>query len=166
MKLEGSCHCGAVRYRVEAPHPYPYNCCYCNACRKTAGTGGYAINLGARAATLEVEGREHVTVYRPGHPDGHEAQEGRGEVASPQERHFCGRCGTALWIQDPRWPELVHPHAGAVDTPLPTPPERVHLMLDFKAAWVDVPEGPAERCFARYPDESLAAWHARHGLAE
>jgi hypothetical protein len=27
MKLEGSCHCGAVRFAVEAPHPYPFNLC-------------------------------------------------------------------------------------------------------------------------------------------
>ena len=37
MKLEGSCHCGAVRFTVEAPHPYPYCLCYCSICRKTAG---------------------------------------------------------------------------------------------------------------------------------
>jgi hypothetical protein len=29
MHLEGSCHCGAVHFSVEAPHPYPYNLCYC-----------------------------------------------------------------------------------------------------------------------------------------
>ena len=48
MHLEGSCHCGAVRFSVEAPHPYPFNLCYCSICRKTAGAGGFAINLGAR----------------------------------------------------------------------------------------------------------------------
>ena len=46
MRLEGSCHCGAVRFTVEAPHPYPFSLCYCSICRKTAGAGGHAINLG------------------------------------------------------------------------------------------------------------------------
>jgi hypothetical protein len=105
-----------------------------------------------------VQGREHVRVYRPGHID-----ESDG-TPSPQERHFCGRCGTALWIQDPRWPELVHPHAGAVDSELPRPPERTHLMLDFKPSWVPLRNGPEDRTFARNPDESIAEWHARHGL--
>ena len=158
MKLEGSCHCGSVTYEVEAPHPFPYNLCYCTACRKTAGSGGFAINLGALAESLVVRGEQHVRVYRPGHVDEHDGQ------PSPQERHFCSACGTALWVRDPRWPDLVHPHAGTVDTELPEPPERVHLMLDFKAPWVSVDDRPGNLCFGRYPDESLAQWHERRGL--
>ncbi|ATJ82330.1 GFA family protein [Halomonas beimenensis] len=154
MRLDGSCHCGAVRFRVEAPHPYPFNRCYCSICRKTAGGGGYAINLGALADTLTVEGQEHETVYHAV-IDGHE---------SPGERHFCSRCGSALWVHDPRWPELVHPFASAIDTELPVPPERVHLMLDSKPAWVEVEAREQDRCFAGYPDESLAEWHRRLGL--
>jgi hypothetical protein len=150
MRLEGSCHCGAARFAVESPHPYPFNLCYCRGCRKTAGAGGYAINLSGRAETLEVEGEDAIVVYRPGH--------------NSQERRFCGRCGTALWIQDPRWPDLVHPHASAVDTELPTPPERTHLMLEFKAGWVPVHADPQDKQFQGYPDESIAAWHARLGL--
>jgi hypothetical protein len=158
MKLEGSCHCGKVRFEVESPHPYPFNLCYCTACRKTAGTGGFAINLGAEAETLRVSGSEHVRVYRPGHIDEHDGK------PSPQERHFCGHCGTALWIRDPRWPELVHPHAGAVDTELPVPPDRNHLMLDFKPSWVPVHADPQDRQFPRYPNETIAKWHKSRGL--
>ena len=39
MHLDGSCHCGAVHFSVEADSPYPFNLCYCSICRKTAGTG-------------------------------------------------------------------------------------------------------------------------------
>jgi hypothetical protein len=60
MLLEGSCHCGAIRFQVESETPYPYQACYCSICRKTAGGGGYAINLGADANTLEVEGKENL----------------------------------------------------------------------------------------------------------
>ena len=42
MLLEGSCHCGAIRFRVRSAHPYPFNLCYCNICRKTGGGGGHA----------------------------------------------------------------------------------------------------------------------------
>jgi hypothetical protein len=31
MRLEGSCHCGAVRFRVESETPYPYQACYCSS---------------------------------------------------------------------------------------------------------------------------------------
>ena len=64
MKLEGSCHCGAVRFRVVSRTPYPYNRCYCTICRKTAGGGGYAVNIMGLADTLEVEGEDAVRVYR------------------------------------------------------------------------------------------------------
>ncbi|APE29651.1 alanine acetyltransferase [Halomonas aestuarii] len=154
MRLEGSCHCGAVRFRVESPHPYPYQRCYCSICRKTAGGGGYAINLGALADTLEVEGGEHTRVY-------HAVIDGQ---QSEGERHFCGRCGSALWVFDPGWPELVHPFASAIDSDLPIPPERVHLLLDSKASWVEVEARDNDRCFAGYPEESLAEWHRRLGL--
>lgn len=159
MQLEGSCHCGAVRFRLRSRHPYPFMLCYCSICRKTAGTGGFAINLGGEADTLEIEGGEHVRTYhaRLHHADGEGSE-------SPGERKFCGLCGSALWVWDPRWPELVHPHAGAIDTELPTPPERVHLMLGSKAGWVEPCIGPSDRRFDEYPDEGIADWHRRLGL--
>ena len=45
VRLEGSCRCGAVRFAVASHTPQPYQLCYCSICRKTAGGGGYAINL-------------------------------------------------------------------------------------------------------------------------
>ena len=155
MKLRGSCHCQAVRFTVQAASPYPFMRCYCSICRKTAGGGGYAVNLGAAKNTLEVEGSENLSVYRARMEDG---------ATSSGERNFCRRCGTALWLYDPNWPDLVHPQASAIDTALPVPPDRVHMMLDFKAPWVepDIREGDAS--FPGYPAESLADWHSRHGL--
>lgn len=60
MLLEGSCSCESVKFIVRSPHPYPFNLCYCSICRKTAGVGGYVINLGGDSITLQVEGREHA----------------------------------------------------------------------------------------------------------
>jgi len=162
MKLEGSCHCGRVVFSVNAPHPFPYNLCYCSICRKTAGGGGYAINLGADFDSLTVHGREHVAVYRARIEDA----DTRRLEQSPGERHFCNRCGSALWVRDPRWPEMVHPFASAIDTPLPVPPERTHLMLAYRASWVEPGAGEKDRCFEGYPDESLAGWHRRLGLED
>jgi hypothetical protein len=160
MLLEGSCHCAAVRFRLHSRHPYPFNLCYCGICRKTAGGGGFAINLGGEHATLEIEGRAHVRVYHAKirGPDDAETYE------SPAERHFCGQCGCHLWLWDPRWPDLVHPLASAIDTPLPTAPERTHLMLGSKASWVEPAIGPKDQRFADYPEESIAEWHERLGL--
>ena len=54
--------------------------------------------------------------------------------------------------------------AFAIDTDLPMPPERVHIMLDFKPAWVQVSEGPNEITYADYPEDSIAQWHDKHGV--
>jgi len=160
MDLEGSCHCGAVKFRLESAHPYPFNLCYCSICRKTAGGGGYAINLGGDFGTLDVDGEENITVYQAKIEDPETGE----AMKSPGERRFCRLCGSALWVWDPRWPELVHPFASAIDSDLPVPPERTHLMLQSKASWVDTRHEPHDKLFPHYPNESVAAWHERLGL--
>lgn len=159
MLLEGSCHCQAVRFSVESAQPYPFMRCYCSICRKTAGSGGYAINLGANHDTLQVQGRENISIYRAMLP----TKDG-GQEPSSGHRHFCSQCGSALWLWDPSWPHLVHPHASAIDTPLPVPPRVTHMMLGSKASWVQPDIGPLDKTFDGYPDESLAQWHSRLGL--
>lgn len=157
MKLRGSCYCGCVRFSVRSAHPYPYNLCYCSICRKTAGGGGFAINLGGDNSTLEIEGKEYITVYSA---DVLNEKTGKTEK-SPAQRSFCSVCGTALWAWDPRWPELVHPFASAIDSELPVPPERTHLMVASKASWVELRAGKNDLVFDAYPDESIAGWHRR-----
>ena len=159
MKLQGSCHCGAVRFTLESKHPYPFMQCYCSICRKTNGSGGYGINLGGEFGTLAVKGAEHITVYRARLRDGH-----GGFTESRGERSFCKHCGSGLWAWSPEWPELVHPFASAIDTELPAAPERTHILLSSKASWVPLSVGPDDKQFAEYPDQSLAAWHRRLGL--
>ena len=161
MELQGSCYCGRVKFSAVSYTPYPYMRCYCSICRKTGGGGGYAINIMAQADTLKVEGQHYVGLHQaraenPDHP---------GEFkTSTAKRHFCTRCGSALWVAHPEWPEWVYPFASAVDTPLPKPPEILHIMLDFAAPWVTIPEGQDHQHFPRYPSEGILDWHKRHGL--
>ncbi|MFC6673188.1 GFA family protein [Marinobacterium aestuariivivens] len=160
MLLEGSCHCGTVRFSVHSSHPYPFNLCYCSICRKTAGGGGYAINLGGDYETLKIRGKEYIRVYQARIKD-----PATGKIKeSPGQRSFCKKCGSALWVWDPRWPDLVHPFASAIDTDLPVPPEHTHMMLNSKARWVELHIGPKDQKFDEYPQESLADWHRRLGL--
>ncbi len=159
MHLDGSCHCGSVKFSVRSAEPYPFMRCYCSICRKTAGGGGFAINLGADKASLRVTGKRHVRVYVA-----RLQEESMAERTSTAERHFCGRCGSALWLWDPTWPELVHPRASAIDTPLPAAPGSVHMMLGSKAAWVPVEGRPGDARIDAYPDVSLAQWHRQRGL--
>ena len=158
MLLEGSCHCAAVRFSLRSTQLQPYQRCYCSICRKTQGGGGYAINLSGDAASLRITGKTHITVY-------HAKMRGAERVfASSAERHFCSKCGSGLWLFSPEWPELIHPFASAIDTPLPVPPEHTHIMLASKPDWVEVEAGPRDRQQPEYPDESIADWHKRLGL--
>lgn len=166
MRLEGSCHCGAVHFSLESTAPYPFMHCHCSICRKTAGGGGYAINLGGDAASMRVRGKKHVGIYHAVmRPEGSDAATRRA-TRSPAGRHFCQLCGSALWLWDPRWPELIHPHASAIDTPLPKPPEVVEAALAFAAPWVAVPAGKGHVHCQLWPSESLKEWHERHKLID
>lgn len=154
MTLEGSCRCGAVRFTVASHTPYPYMLCYCTICRKINGGGGYTINLMAVAKTLEVAGEDSVK----------RVSFEKDGVPSPMTRCFCATCATALWGWHPEWPELLHPFASTIDTELPEPPERVHMMLGSKATWVqpDIREGDVT--FDEYPAQSIEDWHKSRGL--
>jgi hypothetical protein len=153
MTLKGSCRCGAVGFSVESHAPAPYMLCYCSVCRKMGGSG-YSINLSAVADTLQVTGVADLAKV---------SVKIDGEM-STMERAFCSRCGTVLWGWHPDWPELLHPFASAIDTPLPVPPHRVHLMLDFKPDWVVPDIRPGDRTFPRYPGQSIEDWHRAANL--
>lgn len=157
--LAGSCRCGAVTFSLASHTPSPYQLCYCSICRKTAGGGGFAINIMGVADSLAVKGRKALRVYRAEIRD----EDGRCETSSG-ERHFCGRCASALWLFDPQWPALVHPFASAIDSDLPAPPARVHLMLRYKASWVEPVVGPHDQTFQEYPAQSIEEWHRERGL--
>ena len=158
--LKGSCRCGAVRFEVESHTPVPFMLCYCSICRKQQGGGGFAINLGADYETLNIRGKRSLGVYRAEIEDD---ERPHCEV-STGERNFCRKCGSALWLYDPTWPDLVHPFASAIDSDLPKPPEKVHLMLKYKANWVEPVVGKKDKVFDVYPEESIADWHKRTGM--
>jgi len=157
--LEGSCRCGAVTFQLQSHTPYPYQLCYCSICRKTAGGGGFAINIMGDHKTLKVTGKRAIRIYHADIRD----DDGRCHTSSGK-RNFCSKCATALWMYDAEWPDLVHPFASAIDTALPKPPSKVHLMLRYKASWVIPDIGPGDKKFREYPKESIEDWHRKRGL--
>lgn len=162
MRLEGSCHCGAVKFSLHSINPYPYQRCYCSICRKTQGGGGFAINLSGDARTLNLVGAEHVTVYHALL----DADDGADPRISAAERHFCSKCGSALWLFSQEYPDLIHPFASAIDSNLPMPPERTHLFAQARASWVEIEARAGDKVFKGYPQESIAQWHERLELTD
>jgi hypothetical protein len=151
MQLNGSCFCGAVSFTVETRTPFPYRRCYCARCRKTAGGSGSAANVLATASTLRVVGTESVT-----------------EFAGPDttRSRFCSRCGSMLWLTIDAASDFVYPFASAIDTPLPEPPERVHVFTLEAPAWARPPSTSDDLAVERNTRESIEEWHRRHGLLE
>ncbi|MBN9353553.1 MAG: GFA family protein [Hyphomicrobium denitrificans] len=160
VTLTGSCRCGAVKFSCDSHTPQPYQRCYCSICRKTAGGGGYAINLAADARTLKFDDPDNVIqIFRA------DIRQDDGSCErSTAERNFCTRCGTALWLFSPEWPDLVHPFASAIDSELPAPPSSVHMMLRYKPSWVQADIGEGDAVFDLYPGQSIEDWHRNRGL--
>ena len=76
--IEGSCHCGAVRWRIEAT-PEAATACSCTICRRYAALWAY----GHEGEDVEVSGTTRTYL--------------RGE-SSPPAFHFCPDCGcVAYW---------------------------------------------------------------------
>ena len=160
MRLDGSCHCGAVKFSVQSHTPYPFMRCYCSICRKIAGGGGYAINIMGEADNFKVRGKDNVSVYRARIKN---EKTGKRKLSAAR-RHFCKKCGSALWAWDPQWKEWVYPFASAIDTPLLKPMEEVEMMLDYAAPWAEIPSGSGHKHFAEYPEEGIADWHKKRLL--
>ncbi|KAK0457593.1 Mss4-like protein [Desarmillaria tabescens] len=157
--LKGSCHCGAVRFSLKSNTAVPYQLCLCSICRKVAGSGGGSINLGGHLDTLEIQqGKEYISVYKAVLD-----RDTPKERIATSERSFCSKCSTMLWVCDKTWPGLIHPFAGAIDTPLQAPKSMVCIEHNSKPDWVRLPEGEKE-IYEEYGPLSLEEWHKKHNL--
>ncbi|KAI8844968.1 glutathione-dependent formaldehyde-activating GFA [Chytridium lagenaria] len=176
--LKGSCLCKRVTFACASYTPSPYMRCYCSLCRKTAGAGGYAINIMGQRKTLKVEGTEHLTLYQH--------QSDTKSEPSKNKRYFCKHCSSPMWCMDDDYPDWFWPFASAVDTPLTKPKTIVHIFVGSMASWVDGPslyegegdakkkiengssfvdkEGVRHMVFEGYPELSIKDFHLKHGL--
>jgi hypothetical protein len=87
----GSCHCGAIRYRISGAPQFQF-LCHCDNCRKLNG-GMRLAGITFPEDAIEVEG--DTTMYR--------YAGGKGEI----ETHFCGKCGTPLYAHPKIHADLV-----------------------------------------------------------
>lgn len=59
MIYQGSCHCGAIRFEVEAPADLEVDECNCSICTKS----GYLHLIVARSKLRLLAGEEHIITY-------------------------------------------------------------------------------------------------------
>ena len=114
--LEGGCHCGAIRYRIEGPPPES-GYCHCRDCQQTSGS--------AAQVWMDVEiGNFKLT---KGTPSIYKSSEmGR--------RNFCSKCGSQLFFSSIDEPDFVFPHVGCLDDPNLVRPAS-HIWTDRQLDW-------------------------------
>ncbi len=89
MKVDGGCHCGAIRFEAEID-PETVGICHCTDCQRLSGSA-YRVSVPAPRATFKLLGAPRTYVKT--------ADSGNKRVHA-----FCGDCGTPIYacaINDP-----------------------------------------------------------------
>ena len=119
--MRGSCLCGELRYAISGRSP-GINYCHCRQCRKASGTA-FATNMAVAAENFEI-------------------QSGAGSLksfeSSPgKRRFFCAECGSPIFSQSTRAPDVVYVRVGTVDDDSGLRPD-VHIHVASKAPWYEI----------------------------
>ena len=94
--MQGSCHCGAVRFTATPPLR-PVFTCHCTQCRKTSGH--YSASFDANEASVQWQSRHVAEHVSPG----------------GSARGFCPTCGSGLYFRAKDGAFSIE--CGVIDTP-------------------------------------------------
>lgn len=125
----GSCHCGAVQYRVpESLGEVKY--CHCQTCRKLTGTAFSSVALVSADDFELLKGESELRAY---------------ESTAGKFRYHCRHCFAPIFVRLESRPEQVRIRLGLLDF---SPQVNVtgHIWVSEKAAWYsitdDLPQSP------------------------
>jgi hypothetical protein len=126
--LEGSCHCGAVRFEVTEDFTR-VSVCHCTTCKKLSGGAGTTNGRARTEAIRVLAGEDLLRRYQP---------------AEGSAKTFCSACGSNLFGGG--WPESEYSSVriSALDSPFDRKPE-AHLFVRSIAAWEVPPDDDAVR---------------------
>jgi hypothetical protein len=143
----GGCVCGATRYRLTA-EPLTLYACHCTDCQKRSGSA-FGLSMWVRRDALELTQGE-ITRHRAALAD--------GRVSNAR---LCARCGTRLWSEPERHPELAVVRPGTLDDTSGLEPV-AHIWTRSAQPWFRFPEGVAT--YDTQPPDTLelaALWQSR-----
>ena len=121
--LTGHCGCGAVRFEIDEPLQTAVYC-HCTRCQRRSGTAAACSGLVVPGSFRVVAGEELIKVWDPG---------------SGFHKAFCSACGSALYSQHPRDPEIKGVRLGAIDGDPGIRPS-LHQFVAYAAAWEPLPD--------------------------
>lgn len=117
----GSCHCGAVEYRVpEALGDVKF--CYCQTCRKLNGTAFSAVALVAATDFELLRGEAQMRHY---------------ESSPGKFRYHCGVCFAPIFVRLPAKPDQVRIRLGLLNFE-PEVTVTGHIWVSEKPAWYTI----------------------------
>ena len=125
--IAGGCHCGRLRYLVEAPVADVAHC-HCSVCRRTTGgivTTWMTVPLGSFRWT-----RGSAAAYAS---------------SASCIRYFCSHCGCHLSLFTSHSPETLDVTVASFDQPERAPADR-HIWVGSRLPWLQLdPQLPQER---------------------
>lgn len=101
---EGGCLCGRIRYATRAK-PRHVIVCHCRFCQKATGSA-YMVE--------PIFGKDDFALLAGSPKLFDQSSKGSGKIVHV---HFCGDCGTKLWLSFERFPRLIGVYAGTFDEP-------------------------------------------------
>src|SRR3982751_6060047 len=128
--MDGSCECGAVRYRMNGA-PIFVNCCHCRDCQKITGSA-FALNAMIEADRIEII-------------------KGEESIVSGADAARCATCQTLLWAEHRLFGDSIRfLRVGTLDEAEQITPD-AHFFVRSKHPWVTVP--PQLPAFETLPGE-------------
>jgi hypothetical protein len=121
--FQGGCQCGAIRYTIRLKTLIAY-ACHCSECKKQSASS-FAISVPIPAKYLHLTGQ--LSNYTRSTDSG-----------ASTSCVFCPSCGTRVYHQSDRSPELVTIKGGTLDE-IANLPLVAHLWTTRKHAWIELP---------------------------
>ncbi len=147
LPLTGGCQCGRHRYTISAL-PLTVYACHCGDCQTQSGSAfGLSMPVWRNTLTGDLEGLG--------------SWERKAASRRIVKARFCQQCGTRLFHEPSRNPEIVNVKPGTLDDTSWLRPIG-HLWLDSAQPWFQVPDGDLR--YRAQPD-SFEALFERFGQA-
>jgi hypothetical protein len=119
--IQGSCHCGSVRYRMEGDILSVVNC-HCQLCRGLSGS----------AFTSYIVVKEADLTFQQG-----ETSLSRYSATETSTKHFCRECGTPIFNTNPiKYPSLRMIYLGTTSSAGDLVP-KINVFCESKLPWVE-----------------------------
>lgn len=108
MKVDGACHCGAIRYEAEID-PADVGICHCRDCQTLTGSA-YRVSVRAPAATMRVTGTPSVYIKT-------------ADSGTQRAHAFCPTCGAPVFASAVDNPPTYSLRVGALSQRDRLPPQ-------------------------------------------